>query len=68
MIRQGESEINFNLHQRYYVWIEKEFPKGFNNMGEPISENNKRWFFAGLADIIATDKYNGYIEPKEGDK
>lgn len=68
MIREGESEINFDRHQRYYVWIEKEFPSGFNDQGEPISDDPKRWFFAGLADIIAKEKYNGYIEPSEGDK
>ena len=68
MIKQGESEINFDRHQRYYVWIEKEFPKGFDEQGEPISENSKRWFFAGLADLIAKEKYNGYVEPVEGDK
>ncbi len=68
MIKQGESEINFDRHQRYYVWIEKEFPKGFNDQGEPISDDPKRWFFAGLADIIAKEKYNGYVEPEEGDR
>lgn len=68
MIRQGESEINFNRHQRYMVWIEKEFPMGFNDKGEPISDNPKRWFFSGPADIIADEKYDGYIEPTEGDR
>ena len=68
MIRQGESAISFDRHQRYYVWIEKEFPEGFNDQGEPISKNPNRWFFAGLADIIAKDKYNGYTAPKEDDK
>ncbi len=68
MIRQGTSEINFDRHQRYYVWIEKDFPTGFNDQGEPISDNPERWFFAGPADIVAKDKYNGYIEPVEGDK
>lgn len=68
MIKQGETEINFDRHQRYYVYIEKETPKGFSDRGEPISDDPKRWFFAGLADIIAKDKYNGYLEPAEGDK
>lgn len=68
MIRVGASEINFDRHQRYYVWIEKEFPQGFNDKGEPISNDPKRWFFAGLADIISKEKYNGYLEPTEGDR
>jgi len=68
MIKQGGSAISFDRHQRYYVWIEKEPPKGFDDEGTPISENPKRWFFAGLADIIAKEKYNGYFEPLEGDK
>lgn len=68
MIRQGESAIDFDRHQRYYVWIDKDFPKGFNDQGEPIPHNEKRWFFAGLADVIAKEKYNGYIEPAEEDR
>jgi len=68
MIKQGESEINFDRHQRYKVWIEKDIPKGFDNQGEPISDDPKRWFFAGLADIIAKEKYDGYEEPGEEDK
>ena len=68
MIRQGASQIDFSRHQRYYVWVEKDYPKGFNDKGEPLSVNPKRWFFAGLADIIAKDKYNGYEEPNEGDR
>lgn len=68
MIRQGDSKIDFNRHQRYYVWIEKEFPQGFNNQGEPTTDDPKRWFFAGLADIIAKEKYNGNVDPAEGDR
>lgn len=68
MIKQGSSQINFNRHQRYYVWIEEETPTGFTAKGTPNSENPKRWYFAGHADIIAEDQYNGYVEPAEGDK
>ncbi len=68
MIKQGESEIDFNRHQRYYVWIEKDYPTGFTAEGHPLTDDPKRWFFAGLADIISKEKYNGYIEPGIGDK
>ena len=68
MIKQGEQAINFSRHQRYKVWIEKDFPTGFNDDGEPLSDNPQRWYFSGLADIIAEEHYNGYIEPIEGDK
>lgn len=68
MIRQGERAIDFERHQRYRVWIEKEHPIGFNDEGEPISKNPKRWYFAGPADIIARQHYNGYLEPEDGDK
>lgn len=68
MIKQGDTEINIDRHQRYKVWIEKDIPKGFDDQGEPISDNPKRWFFAGLADIIAKEQYDGYVEPAEGDR
>ena len=68
MIREGVSEINFDRHQRYQVWIEKDHPKGFNDQGEPVSTDPQRWYFAGPADIIAKDQYDGYVEPVEGDR
>ena len=68
MIRQGQHDIHFDRHQRYKVWIEKDFPSGFNDKGEPTSNNLKRWYFTGLADIIAEEHYQGYVEPQEGDK
>jgi len=67
-VRQGENAINFERHQRYFVWIEKEHPQGFNDEGEPISKDPKRWYFAGLADVIAEQNYQGYVEPVEGDR
>ncbi len=67
MIRQGPNPILFDRHQRYHVWIEKEFPVGFNDNGEPISNDPKRWYFAGPADIIAVESYQGYVEPLEED-
>lgn len=66
MIKQGESEINFERHQRYRVWIEEAIPEGFENDGTPIVKKPKRWYFSGLTDIIDTKYYNGYIEPTEG--
>ena len=68
MIRQGTHDIHFDRHQRYKVWLEKEAPDGFNKNGEPISNNINRWYFSGLADIIAEEHYSGYVEPNEGDK
>lgn len=68
MVRQGEQAIHFDRHQRYRVWIEKDYPIGFNANGEPTTENPKRWYFSGPADIIAKEHYNGYVEPGEGDK
>jgi len=67
-IRQGVNAINFERHQRYFVWIEKEHPLGFNDEGEPISNDPKRWYFAGPADVIAEQNYNGYVEPATGDR
>jgi len=67
-VRQGENAINFERHQRYFVWIEQEQPQGFNDDGEPISNNPKRWYFAGPADIIAKQNYQGYVKPAKGDK
>lgn len=68
MVRQGENPIHFDRHQRYQVWIDKDFPVGFKDNGEPIFDNPKRWFFAGPADIVAEESYNGYEEPAELDK
>jgi len=68
LIRQGENAINFERHQRYSVWVEKQQPLGFNDNGEPISNDPKRWYFAGPADVIAEQSYQGYVEPINGDK
>ena len=68
MVKQGEREVRFDRHQRYQVWIEKDFPTGFNDNGEPVSDKPQRWYFSGLADIIAEEHYNGYVEPQDGDK
>lgn len=68
MVRQGDNPISFDRHQRYYVWIEKDFPTGFTDSGEPISNNPKRWYFSGLADIIDNESYQGYFEPEAGDR
>lgn len=68
MVKQGESEINFDRHQRYYVWIEKDFPEDIDDYGEPISNDPKRWYFAGLADLISKNKYDGYQQPAKDDR
>ena len=65
MVKQGEQAINFARHQRYRVWIEKTVPSGFSDNGEPRSDNPERWYFAGLADLIAEEHYQGYVEPLE---
>jgi len=68
MIKQGENPIRFDKHVRYRVWIEKDFPIGFNDAGEPFNDSSKRWYFSGLADMMDKELYVIYEEPEEGDR